>query len=131
MSEVNEEENPKHAEAMAAPVPSEATENVAFQTTEAIDGDQQAPPSYDESASMPLAGGEIKGSLPPIEPVAAPPIPIDLPSIQTGSPTEVQVTTNPVIVMAPTAQAINPYVLGQYPVMVTCPNCHQAVSAYQ
>ena len=55
MSEVNEEENPKHAEAMAAPVPSDATENVAFQTTEVIDGDQQAPPSYDESASMPLA----------------------------------------------------------------------------
>ena len=127
MSEVHEEESPKHAEAMAVPVPSEATENVAFQTPEAIDGDQQAPPSYDESKSMPLAGGEIKGTLPPVEP----PIVIDLPSIQTYSSPEAQVTTNPVIVMAPTAQAINPYVLGQYPVMVTCPNCHQSVSAYQ
>ena len=121
MSEVNEEENPKHVEAMAGPVSSGATENVAFQTTETIGGDQQAPPSYDESASMPLAGGEIKGTLPPVQP----PIPIDLPSIP---PPEAQVTTNPVIVMAPTAQTINPYVLGQYPVMVTCPNCHQTVS---
>ena len=133
MSEVNSEENPKHAEAMSppAPVAGEGTDNAAFQTdyqtnyqtsynnpdTEISDNIQ--PPSYDESASMPLAGGDIKGTLPPAEPV----IPIQLNSI----PPE---PTNPVIVMAPTSQPVhvNPYTLGAFPVMITCPNCHQTVS---
>ena len=129
MSEVNSSENQKHAEANGMTQqywnPGDATVNTAFQASET--SDNAAPPSYDEAGSMPFAGGDIKGTLPTVEPVATEPavVPIQLNSI----PLE---QTNPVIVtVAPTAQHnvnVNPYILGAFPVMVTCQNCQQTVS---
>ena len=128
MSEANSSENQKHAEANGMTQqywnPGDATENAAFQTSET--SDNAAPPSYDEAGSMPLAGGDIKGTLPSVDAVPAEPgvVPIQLNSI----PPE---PTNPVIVtVAPSAQTVNvnPYILGAFPVMVTCQNCQQTVS---
>ena len=113
------EENPKHGEAMGQP-----TENAAFS---AGDDQQAPPPSYDESKEMPIAGEEIRGTLPPVDPVPMAPAPA---TVMTTAPTAP--TAQPVIVMAPNPQqvnpALNPYFLGRYPVMVTCPQCHQSVS---
>ena len=108
MSDINTEESGKQTEKQTTGVPAE---NSAFEANEL------PPPTYDQAKTMPLKSNAV-GPAPIPEPVTAQPM-------STIGP-DVAITTNPVVVVAPTT--VNPYILGSHPVMVTCPYCNQTVS---
>ena len=100
--------------------PDQSTENSKENT--AFESNEPPPPSYDQAKTMPTKPNQV-GPAPmtaplPIQPVSTQPV--------TVQPMSTTVTTNPVVVMAPTT--VNPYILGSHSTMITCPYCHQTVS---